>query len=208
MDLIGIGKIYNTMKIIISLVLYAFGIALGFILLYPFVRGFQISIIYGIFSLALSIASLIYGILLMNKKKENKSRMITSRLTPLYKFYIPIFIIEILLFNTILLIFNIYPENDDSVFIVVEVILVLWVLFLLPCIKLYQMYLINDKIIVDSYFKEKVFNKNETKNVRRFFIFFFKIELKKNSFIILPKISESMNLFVIPKSVRALKNLI
>ncbi len=196
------------MKIIISLVLYAFGIALGFILLYPFVRGFQISIIYGISSLALSIASLIYGILLMNKKKENKSRMITSRLTPLYKFYIPIFIIEILLFNTILLIFNIYPENDDSVFIVVEVILVLWVLFLLPCIKLYQMYLINDKIIVDSYFKEKVFNKNETKNVRRFFIFFFKIELKKHSFIILPKISESMNLFVIPKSVRALKNLI
>lgn len=194
-------------KIIISLILYTFGIAMGFTLLFPFAGEVQISITFGIFAFVLSATALIYGIILMNVRRENEGTMIMSKLTPLYKFYIPTFIIEILIFNTILLLFDIYPGNDISVFIVVEVMLVLWVLLLLPCIKLHKICLKDGKIIVDNYFKSNVFSENEVKKVRRFFIFFFKVKLNKTSFIIFPKLSESANLFVTPRSIRILKNL-
>lgn len=195
-------------KIIISLLLYALGIEVGIILLFPFAGETQISIIFGIFALILSVLSLIYGIILMNNRKKNKYVIITSKLTILYKFYIPIFTIDILIFNTILLLFNIYPEKDISVFVVVEIMLVLWILLLLPCIKLYQIYLKDDNIIIDNYLKINVFNKNEVKEIKRFFVFFYKIKLNNTSFIIFPKFLGIINLFVTPKSIRIFKNLI
>ncbi len=192
-------------KIIVSLVLYIFGIVMGFIFLFPFGGEFQNSITFGIFALVLSVSSLMYGIILMNSRKESKGIMITSRLTPLYKFYIPTFIIEILFFNTILLLFNIYPGDDISIFIVVEVMLVLGVLLLLPCIKLYRTYLKDSEIIVDNFFKTNVFSRNEVRDVQRVYIFLYKLKLNKTSFIIFPKFSESVNLFIIPRSIKILK---
>lgn len=195
-------------KIIISLILYISGIAVGFVSLFPFAGEVQYSSIFGVFGLSISVIALLYGIIIMNVREEKSGAVITSKLTPLYKFYIPTFIIEILVFNTILLLFNIYPGNDISVFIVIEVMLVLWMLLFLPCIKLYQMSLKDGKIIVTNYFNTDAFRVSEIKKVRRFFIFFFKVKLSQTSFIILPKLSESANLFVIPKSIRLLKNLL
>lgn len=195
-------------KIIISLVFYVLGFAMGFILLFPFAGKAHFSDTFGIFGLAVSATSLIYGLIIMNVRGNKGRTTITSKLTPLYKFYIPILITELFVFNAILLVFNIYPDNDISIFIAVEVILVLWVLLLLPCFKLSQMYLQDGKIVVCNYIDEREFNEKEVKKVRRFFIFFFKIKLNKVSFIILPKLSESVNLFVTPKSIRILKNLI
>ncbi len=192
-------------KIIVSLVLYTFGIVMGFIFLFLFGGEFQDSITFGIFALVLSVSSLMYGVILMNSRRESEGIMITSRLTPLYKFYIPIFIIEILFFNTILLLFNIYPGDDISIFIVVEVMLVLGVLLLLPCIKLYRIYLKDSEIIVDNFFKTNVFSRHEVREVQRVYIFFYKLKLNKISFIIFPKFSESVNLFVIPRSIKILK---
>ena len=143
----------------------------------------------------------------MNVREEKSGTMITSTLTPMYKFYLPTFIIEMLVFNTILLTFNTYPGNDISVFIAVEIMLVFWVILLFPCLKLYQMYLKDGKIIVTNFFSSDVFSENDIKKVHRFFIFFFKVKLSKTSFIIFPKFSESVNLFVTPKSIRLLKNL-
>lgn len=195
-------------KIIISLVFYVFGLAIGFILLFPFAGKAPFSDTFGIFGLAISATSLIYGLKIMNVRGNKGSTTITSKLTPLYKFYIPILITELFVFNAILLVFNIYPGNDISIFIAVEVILVIWVLLLFPCFKLSQIDLKDGKIIVYNFFNLNEFNGNEVKKVKRFFIFFFKVKLNKISFVILPKLSESANLFITPKSVRILKNLI
>jgi len=195
-------------KTIISLVFYVIGVSMGFILLFPFAGETQISNTFGIFGLAVSAASLIYGLIMMNVWGAKGSTTITSKLTPLYKFYIPILIIEMFVFNTILIVFNIYPGSDISVFIVIEIMLVLWALLLFPCFKLSQMVLKDGKIIAYNYFNSNEFNEKEVKKVHRFFIFFFKVKLNKISFVILPKLSESANLFVTPKSIRMLKNLI
>lgn len=195
-------------KTTISLVFYIIGIAVGFVLLFPFAGETQISNTLGIVSLAIATASLIYGLIILNVRGDKVSKTVTSKLTPFYKFYLPIIIIELLVFNTMLLVFNIYPCNDISVFVAIEVVLILWLLLLLPCFKLSQMYLQDGKIVVYNYIDEREFNEKEVKKVSRFFIFFFKVKLNKISFIILPKFSESANLFVTPKSIQILKNLI
>lgn len=195
-------------KTTISLVFYIVGIAIGFVLLFPFAGETQIYNTLGVFSLVVAAVSLIYGLIIMNVRGDKVSKTISSQLTPFYKFYLPIIIIEMLVFNTILLVFNIYPGNDISVFVAVEIVLMLWVILLLPCFKLSQMYLQDGKIVAYNYIDEREFNEKEVKKVRRFFIFFFKVKLNKISFIILPKLSESANLFVTPKSILILKNLI
>lgn len=195
-------------KTIISLVFYVVGLAMGFILLFPFAGKAQFSNTFGIFGLAVSAASLIIGLIIMNVRRYKVYTTITSILTPLYKFYIPILIIEMFVFNTILLVFNIYPGSDISVFIVLEVMFVFWALLLFPCFNLSQMDLKDGKIIAYNYFNSNEFNEKEIKKVNRFFIFFFKVKLTKVSFIILPKLSESANLFATPKSIRMLKDLI
>ena len=195
-------------KLIISLILYISGIAMGFVLLFPFAREVQISSTFGVFGIIVSAVALIYGVIIMKIREEKSGAMITSTLTPIYKFYLPTFIIEMLVFNTILLTFNTYPGNDTSVFIAVEVMLVFWVILLYPCLKLYQMYLKDGKIVVNNYFNSSVISPREVKKIHRFFIFFFKVKLGKTSFIILPKFSEATNLFITPKSIQVLKNLI
>ena len=144
----------------------------------------------------------------MNDRGNKGGTRITSKLTPLYKFYIPMLVIELFLFNTILLIFNFYPGDDISVFLAVEVLLMLWALLLFPCFKLSQMDLKDGRIIAHNYFNSNEYSEKEVKKVHRFFLFFFKVKLNKISFVILPKLSESINLFLTPKSIQMLKNLI
>lgn len=194
-------------KTTFSLIFYILGIALGFVLLFPFDGDTQTSMTFGVLSLAIAFLSLVYGLLIMNINMDKANIIVTSKLTPFYKFYLPIIIIEMLVFNTILLTWSFYPENNISLFIALEILLVVWVLFLLPCFRLSHVYIIDGKIIVSNYINTKVFNGRDEKMIRRFLIFFFKVKINKISILILPKFSESANLFIIPKSIQKLKNL-
>ncbi len=190
------------MRTLISLVFYVLGLAMGFILLFPFAGKAQSSYTFGILGLAIAAAALIYGIIIMNDGKHIGSTMITSSLTPLYKFFIPILTIELFVFNSILLVFSIYPGNDISIFIALEVMLVVWLLLLFPCFKLSQIELKDGKVIASNFFSTSEFNRKDVKRIKRYFIFYYKVKTNKTSLVILPKLSESVNLFVIPKSIR------
>ncbi len=191
-------------NILISLLLYIIGIALGFIFLFPFADEPQDSYVFGFLGIIISIVALIYGLVLVRIKKKDRV-LITSVLTPLYKFYLPIFTLEMLVFNTSLIVFDNYPGNDISVFVAVEIMLFIWVLLLIPCFKLHQISLKGDELIVTNYYNSKKLKITDIEKVHRFFIFFFKVKLRECSFIILPKITESANLFAIPKSIKLLK---
>lgn len=181
------------------------GVALGFVFLFPFANEPQISSVFGSFCIIMAIGALFYGLILLNFNKK-EGDIITSVLTPLYKFYLPILIIEILLFNTILIVFNIYPGNDISVFIVVEIMLIIWILLLVPCFKLHQFTLNGNELLVTNYYNSRKFKIYDIVKVHRFFIFFFRVKLKNTTIIMLPKITESANLFGTPKSIKRLKN--
>lgn len=156
--------------------------------------------------LGLAIGSLIYGSILMNLYVTRNGKLITSILTPIYKYYLPTLILEILLFNTVLFVSDIYPGNDISIFLLIEIMLFIWLLLLIPCFKLKQLSVRNKNFIATDYFKTIEFNAADIVKVNRFCMLFFKVKLDSGSFVVFPKLLESLDLFNIPKSIRLLIN--
>ena len=214
MGLIGIIKAKAMrQKIIISVIIYITGIVLTLISFIPLRPDMQFSNSVGFFGIVLLVASLVFGVIgLTKEKKIVKGKMISSRLTPLYKIYIPIFIVILFIVNNLLILLDSYPSNDISVFFAMEIILIIWLVLFLPCVKLHDVYLENNQIITINFFNRAVLKVTDIKKIRRFLIFFYKIKLDKmagsHTIVMLPKLTESTNLFTTPKSIKVLKNLI
>jgi len=212
LDLHGNGKnIIMKQRFIISLLGYITGISLTLISLFPWQYEQWIPDIFGILGFCLIIAFLTYGIFMVNKKKNLGGDLLTSRLMPIYKYYMPLLVMTVLLFNSLLLVFKVYPGHDISIFIVFEVMLCITILFLWPCLKLRSVYLDKNKLIATDFVNSLVIKVSEVKTIRRSFIVFYLLKLKDDSsgfklFTILPKIEESSNLFVTPRSIKLLKN--
>ncbi len=85
-----------------------FFIPLGNALLY--------SLLLGIFVLLIVV---ILGLISLNKiNKTDEALIISSNLTPFYKFYFPTFIIVTLIFNTVSFLLKTYPLGDISISII------------------------------------------------------------------------------------------
>ncbi len=211
-DILGNGK-NNFMKKMfnISLLGYALGIAITLLSLFPWQYEYKIPDLFGTLGFGLIIMSLGYGIYFVNKKRETKGRRLTSRLTLLYKYHIPLLVGTVLLFNSCLLVFKVYPGHDISIFIVLEIMLFISVLLLWPCLKLRTVLLDKNEIIVIDSVKTLTINIKEVKVVKRSFAMFYLLKLKDDargfkSFTMLPKVEEAPGLFVTPRSIKLLKN--
>ncbi|MDG5801062.1 hypothetical protein QA597_11890 [Marinilabiliaceae bacterium ANBcel2] len=198
-------------KFNISLLGYSIGISVTLISLFPWQYKYKIPDLSGILGLSLIIISFVYGMYIANKKRNVKGRRLTSRLMPLYKYYMPILVVIALLFNSCLLGFEVYPGHDISIFIVLEIMLCISMIFLWPCLKLRTVFLHKNEIIVIDSVKSLTIDINEVKKIRRSFVMFYLLKLKDNtkgfkSFTMLPKVEESLNLFITPSSIKLLKN--
>jgi hypothetical protein len=137
-----------------------------------------------------------------------EGKLISSRLSPIYKYYLPVIIFICVLINILMIFLSVYPANNISIFIVLEVILIIWQILFIPFTKLKLVTIINDEIIVYSLLRRCIFPISSIIKVNRYFLFLYKIRIthkdKTTVVIILPKITELYNIFVIPKSLKLL----
>ena len=186
--------------------MYSVSLVGALVFLFPFLGNPPIQIWLGKFSLIIALGSVFFGMVLMNTENQPSGDKISSILTPLYKLYFPLCVLVLFLFNTILIVFSICPENEIDVFIAIEGMLIIWLLLVIPFNMINQLYVKNNKLIASNYFKSREFTVNDIVKIQRFLLFFYKIKLSNSSIIILPKISESAMIFFTPKSIKLLRN--
>ena len=188
-------------KIIISLTSFALGLILVLIDRVPLRLNLKVPSIIGLIGLIILLIAFVYGLIILYSRKKQDCKLISSRLTPVYKFYFPVTFITCLLFNTLLILLDIYPGNDISIFIVLEIMLIIWLAFFIPCIKLRLVYLNNNQIITINFLDESSFQISSIISLKRYFIFLYKLNIEKGTntqkIIILPRLTEFSNLFII-----------
>jgi hypothetical protein len=199
-------------RIIISLTSFAIGFILVLLALVPLRIDFQVPFIIGLIGLILLLTAFVYGLAILYPRKKQDGKLISSRLTPVYKFYFPVTFIACLLFNTLLILLDIYPGNDISIFIVLEIMFIIWLALFIPCIRLRLIHLNNNQIITTNFLEESTLQISSIKSVKRYFIFLYKLNIGKGTssqkIILLPRLTEFSNLFITPKSIKELKSLI
>ncbi len=199
-------------KIIVTLLSFAIGLMLALSALIPLRIAFQVPFIIGFTGLVLLLSGFARGLIILYPKKRQNAKLISSRLTPVYKFYLPVTIMICLLFNTLLISLDIYPGNDISIFIVLEIMFIIWLALAIPDMNLHSIYLINKQIIVTDFVGESAFHVSDIKCVKRYFIFFYRLTIVKGissqKILFLPRLTESSIFFITPKSVKELKSLI
>lgn len=199
-------------RIIISLTSFAIGFILVLLALVPLRIDFQVPFIIGFIGLILLLTAFVYGLIILYPRKKQDGKLISSRLTPVYKFYVPVTFIACLLFNTLLILLDIYPGNDISIFIVLEIMFIIWLALFIPCIRLRLVHLNNNQIVTTNFLEESTLQTSSIKSVKRYFIFLYRLNIEKGTssqkIILLPRLTEFSNLFITPKSIKELKSLI
>lgn len=199
-------------RIIISLTSFAIGFMLVLLTLVPLRIDSQVPFIIGFIGLIFLLTAFVYGLAILYLRKKQGGKLISSRLTPVYKFYFPVTFIACLLFNTMLIFLDIYPGNDISIFIVLEIMFIIWLALFIPFIRLRLIYLNNNQIITTNFLEESTLQTSSIKSVKRYFIFLYKLNIEKGTssqkIILLPRLKEFSILFITPKSIKELKSLI
>ena len=201
-------------KIIISLTLFATGLIFVLISSIPLRINFEIPHLFEPTGIILLISTFIYGVVTTNKVniKNRNNKRLSSLLTPIYKFYFPTIFIITFIFNTALICFNIYPGEDISIFIVLELIFIIWIILAIPNSKLRIVYLDKNNIITTNYITKYIVPSNNIKSIERHFVVLYSISLKNNKdiqrIIFLPRQDGFPNIFTTPKSVQVLRTII
>lgn len=143
-------------KIIITFIVFAIGLFLILITNVPIRITVKIDPIINRFGLLLFFSTLIYSLKLLSTKDQKKQKIISSKMTPFYKFHIPVIILTCLLFVLLLVFFDLYPGNEIGVFISIAFMLFIWLLLFLPYYKLQKVYVQNNKIVIDDFFTQTV----------------------------------------------------
>jgi len=201
-------------KIIISLTLFATGLIFVLISSIPLRINFEIPHLFEPTGIILLISTFIYGVVTTNKVniKNRNNKRLSSLLTPIYKFYFPTIFIITFIFNTSLICFNIYPGEDISIFIVLELIFIIWIILAIPNSKLRIVYLDKNNIITTNYITKYIVPSNNIKSIERHFVVLYSISLKNNKdiqrIIFLPRQDGFPNIFTTPKSVQVLRTII
>lgn len=195
-------------KIISTFSAFAIGLFLILITIVPIRITVKIDPIIGCFGLLMFFATCIYSLKLLSAKDKKKQKLISSKLTPLYKFHIPVIILTCLLFVLLLVFFDLFPGKDIAVFIVISIMLFIWLMLFIPFYKLHQVYVQNKKVVIDDFFTQTVLETTEIIDVERYFIFLYRIKTNTRKIVFLPPISLISNLFYVPKCVQELKSII
>ena len=200
-------------KILILIIIYAISFAIFLFTSIPIRISFKIPQIIKFIALFFLIFSFLYGQVLLYPKKIKGHKLISSRLTSIYKFYLPVMFIICILINTFWIVLNIFPGKEISFFIALNIMFIIWLIFSIPYTKLKLIYLTDDHIISSDYFKNLIFSFHEIQSVNRYFFVLYRIKIKKGDsniikLIILPKLTEFSNIFITPHSIMKLKSII
>jgi energy-converting hydrogenase Eha subunit C len=201
-------------KIIISLTLFATGLIFVLISSMPLRINFEIPQLFEPTGIILLLSTFMYGVVTTNEvnTKNRNNKRLSSLLTPIYKFYFPTIFIITFIFNTALICFNIYPGEDISLFIVLELIFTIWIILAIPNSKLRIVYLDKNNIITTNYITKYIVPSNNIKSIERHFVVLYSISLKNNKdiqrIIFLPRQDGFPNIFTTPKSVQVLRTII
>ena len=201
-------------KFIISLTIFAISFAFIIFTIFNNFHNLKSSqtIIY--ISLAILILSFIYGQILLYPKKIEEHKLISSRLTSINKFYIPILFIACFFINTSWIILELIPSEIISLAYALDILFIFWLVTLgIMQMKLKLIYINKKNIIVSNYFDINEYSINEVSEVNyRFSTNTCKITINKETgtkkVIILPKLEECARPFITPKSIKILKNYI
>jgi len=196
-------------KIILSLTSFALGFMLILTALVPLSISFHVPCFIGLVGFILLLVALIYGLKKIYDGKRKDAKLISSRLTPLYKFYLPITFFSCLLFNTLMILLNIYPGDDVGIFVALEIMFIIWLTLALPFSKLYEVYLDNNQIIITNFLNESILQTNCVISVKRYFLVLYRLKIVKETgtqkIIFLPHFLE-FSYLVTPKSIKELKS--
>lgn len=141
-----------------------------------------------------------------------KKKKLSSNITVIYKFIIPIGLLVLMMGLNLALIFNTGFISKETL-IPLDVFFCFFSLFLIPLIKLKKVEYDNKYLYVSNYYKQyRITNKN-IKKVKRHLIYFYKITYYQNgikkSMIFLPHINEVFfSFFSKPRSIKEFEKLI
>lgn len=198
-------------QIIISTTFFTVGFSI--VLLYLLsVSSTKEEPLFGLLGIGLVSFSLGYSLARLHPKNISRSKTISSRATPIYKFIIPLSFFILFLFNTLLILLKKYPGDDVSIFMTIEIMIAIWVILFIPYMKLSVVSIDNNRLIASNFHNELIFQISDMKKINRCFLFLYRIHFirgkSKKSIVFLPRFTESSNVFATPRSVKILKCLI
>jgi len=179
----------NTVKIHFGFFVIFFIISL--VLITPYNSNPSISFGFGLICFFLAFFNAVFFVIKINKNLN----ILSSSLSPFYKFILPIGFFILFFFNAILIAFHLYPGNNVFLFYALQMMFFFWIVFSIPSMKLHAMSIKQDKIILNNYFEEFVFLKKDLISIKSYMFFYYKIKLKNSEFIVEPKVREVLNPF-------------
>lgn len=154
----------------------------------------------------------LYGYLsFKNSTKLISNNIYASKLTSIYKYYIPITYITWVIVNVVTYVLNIYTVEiiriEDLCFQFFGVLLLL-----IPFTQLKLLFIENKEIIIYNYSKPLKFNMKDVAKIKRLFFIFAVIEIRNNTmkrkYFIMPRLDEFwyLNYFNDSKSLKEIKS--
>lgn len=189
------------------------GVFLALFTFFPMSCPFKKIDAIGYIGIILAILSILYGTVFLNRKNSVYSRCISSKNLPITKFFIPVIVLVMLLFDITLIIFRFYPGDDVAIFIVCGFMFFLWLIVLIPEMRSQIVCIKGKKLIVSNCFNMYNISPDEIIEVKRCFYLVFKIKtnnIAHRSILFMPKLQifGPLALFKKPDSVKELMKFI
>jgi|GEM_PF-7130932 hypothetical protein len=200
---------------IFDLVICGLGVLLILLNFFPIKNGILLDMdIIGYIGILMICIGSIHGLFFLNKKiKQQGFRYISSKYLPLTKFYMPVIVSVLLLFDIILICFNLYPGDNIAIFIVLGLMFLGWLLLLVPemcsktiCIK-------GNLLLVTNYFRSFNLQLNEIQEIKRSFYLTYVIKTNNSNYpriLFRPvlQVVGPLTLFVTPESIKKIRILV
>ena len=163
----------------------------------------------GYIGIILTILSIFYGTVFLNHKISAYSRCISSKYLPVTKFFVPVIVLVILLFDLALIVFRVYPGDEIAPFMVCGFMFFIWLLILIPEMRSQIVCIKGNKLFITNYFKNYNISINEILEVKRYYYLIYKIKTNNKahqSILFRPKLQifGPLALFKKPDSVKEL----
>jgi len=200
-------------KFIISIIIFAISFAVIIFTIFSSHLNFKTVQIITFISLAILLLSFIYGQIILYPKKIKEYKLISSRLTSIFKFYLPTIFITCFFTNTSWIILNIFPGKDITLAYALDILFIAWFVLEIRHMKSKLIYINKKHIIVSNYFSINEYSIHEVSEVNRFFIInIYTITIENetgiNKLIFLPKFAETTIPFITPESIKILRSYI
>lgn len=163
--------------------------------------------IVGYIGILMIFVSIIHGMIVLDRKIDDRTRCISSHYLPLTKFYAPVMILALILFDVVLIFSNLYPGNDIMIFIILGFIFLVWLLLLIPEMNSKTICIHGNTLWVTDYFKSYQIPLEQIQTIKRSFYLTFVIKTNNRNY---PKIkfkpiihvNGPLILFTTPESVK------